>query len=81
MHDLYKVPWDCDAEHPDLEQPVREIIAATREQEEGKRFFKLAQRFVPLSGSPKSASLPRVLLFLVVPPSGMPAACGQRGCY
>lgn len=81
MHDLYKVPWDCDAEHPDFEQPVREIIAATRELEEGKWFFRLAQWFVPLSGSPRSGSLPRVLLFLVVPRGGMPAACGQHGCY
>lgn len=42
MHDLCKMLWDCHAEHPDFEQPVREIIATTREQEESKQFSRLA---------------------------------------
>lgn len=36
MCDLYKVPCDCHAKHPDFEQLVREIIATMREQEGSK---------------------------------------------
>lgn len=79
MHDLCKEPWDCRAEHPDFEQLVREIIATTREQEEGKQFSRLDWVACVFLLFPKLGSLLRVLLFLVVPPCGMPTAHGWHG--
>lgn len=63
----------------DFEQPVREIIATTREQEENKQFCRQAWVACVSVPFPKLDSLLQVLLFLVVLPHGMPTAHGRHG--